>query len=135
MKKADIKRLLLALVLLAAPCLAQAPRGEEAWGTRGRWTALAGRVGARGGTVAILDHPKNVGRPTYWHARGYGLFAANPLGQEVFSKGRERLNFALDPAQSVTFRHRLLLFSEAVTPGRLEAQFKRFSEGQELIEQ
>ena len=28
-------------------------------------------------TLAMLDHPKNVGFPTYWHARGYGLFAAN----------------------------------------------------------
>ena len=105
-------------------------RGEGAWGTRGRWTALAGRVGAREVTVAILDHPQNVGHPTYWHARGYGLFAANPLGQAAFSNGQGRLNFALDPAQSVTFRHRVLLFSEAVTPERLEAQYKRFAEGQ-----
>lgn len=110
-------------------------RGEEAWGTRARWTALAGRVGAREVTVAILDHPKNVGHPTYWHARGYGLFAANPLGQEVFSNGKERLNFALAPAQSVTFRHRVLLFSEAVTPERLEAQYKRFAEGQRPLVQ
>ena len=33
------------------------------------------------------------GYPTYWHARGYGLFAANPLGQAVFSEGKEKLNF------------------------------------------
>jgi hypothetical protein len=105
-------------------------KGEGAWGTRARWAALAGQVGGGTLTVAILDHPKNVGHPTYWHARGYGLFAANPLGQEVFSNGKERLNFALEPAQSVTFRHRLLLFSRAVTPAQLEAQYKHFAEGQ-----
>lgn len=105
-------------------------RGEDAWGTRARWTALAGKVGAQAVTVAILDHPRNVGHPTYWHARGYGLFAANPLGQEVFSSGKEKLNFALDPGQTVTFRHRVLLFSDAVTPAQLEAQYKRFAEGQ-----
>ncbi len=27
---------------------------------------------------------ENPGYPTYWHARGYGLFAANPLGQKIF---------------------------------------------------
>ena len=110
-------------------------RGEDAWGTRARWTTLAGRVGAGTVTVAILDHPRNVGHPTYWHARGYGLFAANPLGQEVFSNGKEKLNFALDPGQSVTFRHRLLLFAEAVTPERMEAQYKRFAEGQKPLAQ
>ena len=31
-------------------------------------------------TIAIFDHPGESGYPTYWHARGYGLFAANPLG-------------------------------------------------------
>ena len=107
--------------------------GDDVWGTRARWTALAGKVGARTVTVAILDHPQNVGFPTYWHARGYGLFAANPLGQEVFSGGREKLNFALGPAQSVTFRHRLLLFSDASTPAQLEAQYKRFAEGRKPL--
>ena len=61
------------------------------------------------------------------------LFAANPLGQEVFSNGKERLNFALDPGQSVTFRHRLLLFAGAVTPERMEAQYKRFAGGREPL--
>src|SRR6266571_3480139 len=68
-------------------------------------------------TLAVLDNPKNVGFPTYWHARGYGLFSANPLGQEVFSNGKEKLNFTLESKQSVTFRYRLLLLSGPTTPG------------------
>ena len=42
-----------------------------------------GRIRSRSRS-AILDHPQNPGFPTYWHARGYGLFAANNLGQKVF---------------------------------------------------
>ena len=57
-------------------------KGDAVWGTRGRWTMLAGTVGGEPVTIAMLDHPKNPGYPTYWHARGYGLFAANPLGPE-----------------------------------------------------
>jgi hypothetical protein len=65
-------------------------KGDAVWATRGRWTMLTGTVGQNPFTLAILDHPKNPGYPTYWHARGYGLFAANPFGQEVFSNGKEK---------------------------------------------
>jgi hypothetical protein len=100
--------------------------GDAVWGTRGRWTMLTGQVAQEAVTLAILDHPKNTGFPTYWHARGYGLFAANPLGQEVFSNGKEKLNFALEPKQSVTFRYRILVLSGATTPEQIESQYGRF---------
>ena len=87
---------------------------------------LTGKVDQEAVTLVILDHPKNTGFPTYWHARGYGLFSANPLGQEVFSNGKEKLNFTLEPKQSVTFRYRLLIFSGLTTPDQIEAQYQRF---------
>lgn len=102
--------------------------GDAVWGTRGRWTMLAGKVGTEDVTLAILDHPKNAGYPTYWHARGYGLFAANPLGQEALSGGKDKLNFTLEPRQSVTFRHRLLILSGPTAPDEIEAQHRRFVE-------
>lgn len=101
-------------------------KGDAVWGTRGRWTMLTGLVGQGPITLAILDHPKNPGYPTYWHARGYGLFAANPLGQEVFSNGKEKLNLTLEPKQSVTFRHRLLILSQSATSVQMEEQQKKF---------
>ncbi|HET6568826.1 MAG TPA: PmoA family protein, partial [Rhodothermales bacterium] len=82
--------------------------GEDVWGTRGRWVELSGVVEGDSVTVAILDHPQNVGFPTYWHARGYGLFAANPLGQKQLSGGKDELNYALPAGQSTTFRHRIV---------------------------
>ncbi len=65
--------------------------------------------------LVIIDHPSNVGYPTYWHARGYGLFAANTLGQKVFSDGKNELNFALKKGESVTFRYRLVVAAEDLT--------------------
>src|SRR6266511_341304 len=100
--------------------------GDAVWGTRARWTMLTGKVDQESITLVILDHPKNMGFPTYWHARGYGLFAANPLGQEVFSNGREKLIFTLEPKQSVTFRYRLLILSDPTTPDKVEEQYRRF---------
>ena len=102
-------------------------QGNDAWGTRARWCMLSGRIGDTPITIAILDHPGNPGYPTYWHARDYGLFAANPLGQKAFSNGKETLNFTLDPGQSVTFRYRVLVLDGAVTAERAEREFKAFA--------
>ena len=78
--------------------------------------ARAGRVSmersdAETISIAIIDHPKNPGYPTYWHARGYGLFAANPLGQKVFSGGKEELNLPLKQGEKVVFRYRIIIHS------------------------
>ncbi len=101
-------------------------KGDAAWGTRGRWCNLSGKIGDEPVTISIFDHPANRGFPTYWHARGYGLFAANPLGQKVFSNGKEEMNLTLAPNQSVTFRYRILITSEIATPENTEAAYKAF---------
>jgi hypothetical protein len=101
-------------------------KGDAAWGTRGRWCNLSGMVGDEPVTINILDHPENPGFPTYWHARGYGLFAVNPLGQKVFSNGKEELNFSLAPHAIVTFRYRILITSSIATPEATEAAYKNF---------
>src|ERR1700722_4320196 len=101
-------------------------KGDAAWGTRGRWCNLSGLVGDEPVTITILDHPENPGFPTYWHARGYGLFAANPLGQKIFSNGKEELNFSLVPHASATFRYRVLISSAILTPEATEAAYKDF---------
>ena len=84
-------------------------KGDSAWGTRANWCLLFGKKGKDTLSIAIIDHPGNPGYPTYWHARGYGLFAANPLGQKVFSNGKETLNFQLKKGDSVTFRYRIVI--------------------------
>jgi hypothetical protein len=98
--------------------------GAKVWGTRGKWTTLGGTVDGRPVTIAILDHPGNPGFPTYWHARGYGLFAANPLGQAVFSDGKEKLNFTLKRGQNQLFRYRVLIADRALTPADMETQYQ-----------
>lgn len=86
-------------------------KGDSVWGSKGTWVMLTGKKDGKNITIAMFDHPKNVGYPTYWHARGYGLFAANPLGRKVFSNGKEELNFSLAPKQSTTFRYRIVIHS------------------------
>lgn len=101
--------------------------GEQVWGTRARWMMLTGTVDREPVTLAILDHPANTGFPTYWHARGYGLFAANPFGQGAFSNGRQQLNFSLEPGQSMVFRHRILVLAGTASPERIESEYRLFA--------
>jgi hypothetical protein len=101
-------------------------KGDAAWGSRGRWCNLSGQLGDEPVTITILDHPGNPGFPTFWHARGYGLFAANPLGQNIFTHGKQQLSFSLAPGQSVTFRYRILVSSELLTPEKTESAYNDF---------
>lgn len=102
-------------------------KGDDVWGTRGRWTLLGGVVESEPVTIAILDHPSNPGYPTHWHARGYGLFAANPLGQKALDDGTEELNLSLAPGKSAVFRYRVLILSMTPSPERVEREFKAFA--------
>ncbi|PHN06134.1 hypothetical protein CRP01_13570 [Flavilitoribacter nigricans DSM 23189 = NBRC 102662] len=94
--------------------------GGKVWGTRAKWMKLSGELEGDPVALVIYDHPDNVGYPTYWHARSYGLFAANPLGQKVFSEGEKKLNFKLMPGESVTFKYRLAVFSSDPSVAEIE---------------
>ena len=85
--------------------------GQDVWSTRAKWMNLFGSIGNENISLVICDHPKNLSYPTYWHARGYGLFAANPLGAKDFTKGKEEIDYHLAPGQSLTFRYRIVVAS------------------------
>ena len=105
----------------------QGVKGPSVWGTRAKWMRLGGEVNGGPVSLAIIDHPDNIGYPTYWHARAYGLFSANTLGQKAFSKGREELNFKLAPGQSVTFKYKLIVADEELSVNSLEAASASFA--------
>ena len=90
---------------------------------------LFGKLNSDTVSIVMMDHPKNIGFPTYWHARGYGLFAANPLGQKIFSNGKEELNFNLQKGESVTFRYRIVIASgrNKLSVREIENLFNDFS--------
>jgi hypothetical protein len=102
--------------------------GDNVWSTRGKWVILNGQIGNEKVSLVILDNPRNVGYPTYWHARGYGLFAANPLGQKEFSKGKEILNYKLKAGQSVVFTYKVLINSGSnLSDTEVNKKFQEFA--------
>ncbi|TVR71024.1 MAG: hypothetical protein EA408_10205 [Marinilabiliales bacterium] len=102
--------------------------GDDVWGTRARWMILNGKMHGKEVSIALIDHPENPGYPTYWHARGYGLFSANPLGQAEFSEGSEVMNMVLPAGESVTFRYRLAIRADGIiTPGEMDNLASNFT--------
>ncbi|WP_260704807.1 DUF6807 domain-containing protein [Edaphobacter flagellatus] len=94
----------------------QGVQGDAVWSTRGKWCKLTGTTpDGHTETIAILDHTENPNYPTYWHARGYGLFAANPLGQKIFDSKQPQLDYTVEKGKSVTFHYRVVISSHDVT--------------------
>jgi gluconolactonase len=110
---------------------AQSEKGV--WGKRARWVTLQGEHDGKTIGVAIFHHPASVNYPTFWHARGYGLFAANPLGQEAFQKGLKEkdpkpFHLTLKPGESALFGFRVLVYEGTRDSAQLEKQFADFSQ-------
>ena len=84
-------------------------QGDSVWSTRARWCKVFGKMGKDSVSVVIIDHPMNPNYPTFWHARGYGLFAANPLGEKIFTNDRSAKNLHLNKGESVAFRYRIIV--------------------------
>ena len=100
--------------------------GDKVWSTRGKWCTLTGTTDGKTETIAILDHSGNPGYPTYWHARGYGLFAANPLGDHIFDPKAAEHKMTLDKEASATFKYRVILFSHAADAEEMNKESKVF---------
>lgn len=90
---------------------AEGQRSSEAiWGKRSRWVDYSTRRNGEEVGVAVFDHPANPRHPTYWHARGYGLCAANPFGERDFTRdpGRDG-RLVIPPGKSASFRYRVVI--------------------------
>ena len=103
----------------------QGPNGV--WGKRANWVALRGSIGDEPMVIAIFDHPESVNNPTWWHARGYGLFAANPFGRKDFEKGSVPMNVTIDTGESLTFRYHVLFYSGTLTKEDLDSIYDGYA--------
>ncbi len=101
--------------------------GTGVWGTRARWMKLGGTVNGEKVSIVIIDHPQNVGYPTYWHARGYGLFAANPFGQNIFSEGKESLNYRMKKGEFLDMKYRVVIATGDLSDADINALADEFA--------
>ncbi len=109
-----------------------AETSAKIWGKRAKWVALEGKKDDKPVGIAILNHPTSANYPTYWHARDYGLFAANPLGQEEFQKTNKEkdpkpFGLVLEPGKSARFRFLVLFYDGTKSPDQINALFTTFA--------
>ena len=79
------------------------------WGKPTRWVCLSAKKDGKDISIAIIDDKKNPGYPAHSHARGYGLFATNNMGSQVFDKNAPLFTLKLKPKQSVAFTHTIVI--------------------------
>ena len=61
---------------------------KQAWGKAADWCDYSGLIDDRWVGVTLMCDPANF-RPSWFHARDYGLLLANPFGRKAFHKGSE----------------------------------------------
>ncbi len=110
--------------------------GEEGekgvWGRRANWVRLEGEKDGRKLGVAILSHPTGVNSPTWWHARGYGCFSVNPLGQLDFEKTNKMpdpkpFNLLIKSGEKALFKYRMIIYEGAMDKDKMEAAYRVFA--------
>jgi hypothetical protein len=104
----------------------------DAWGKPARWVAYCGPVAGRTVGLAVLDHPANFRHPTHWHARDYGLLAANPFGLHDFAGAPAGSgDYTLPAGESRTFRYLVVLHEGGTRAADIDGHWKRWAEATE----
>jgi Family of unknown function (DUF6807) len=106
--------------------------GEKGiWGTRADWVDYYGTVDGEEVGIAIFDSPKSFRHPTYWHARGYGLFAANPFGIREFTRDPLRDgSWTIPQGESLLFRYRVLIHHGDDKEAHVAEAYRHYAEQQ-----
>jgi hypothetical protein len=102
---------------------------RDVWGKASPWVDYSGTLDGELLGVAIFDHPASFRHPTYWHARDYGLFAANAFGLHDFHNDKTKDgSYALEPGKSIRFLYRVVIHpgdTDSAGVAKLYAEFAK----------
>ena len=99
------------------------------WGKQADWVDYSGTVDGEAVGVAVFDNPQNLRHPTYWHARHYGLLAANPFGVREFTHDRHQDGSYTIPAGGVlVLRYRVFVHHGDYRQARVTEAYSRYAE-------
>ena len=102
--------------------------GKDVWGKQAKWILYFGSIDGNPVSLAMFDHPSNLRHPTTWHARDYGLIAANPFGLHYFlGKERGAGRHTVEQGGCLQLRYRVEFFKGIVTPEVVEKKFQTFA--------
>lgn len=103
-------------------------KDKAIWGKRASWVYYYGPVDGAAVGMLLMDHPSNLRHPTTWHARDYGLVAANPFGLHDFlgePVGSGKLT--LQPSETLRLVYRLLVHAGESTAENRQQWYEAFA--------
>ncbi|MFM2170457.1 MAG: hypothetical protein RI957_686 [Verrucomicrobiota bacterium] len=106
-------------------------KNAECWGKKSAYVAFHGPDDqGKPAVITMMDHPSNLRHETWWHARDYGLLAANPFGIHDFEGKKDKTlgNHTLKDQQVLTFRYRLVLHRGEVDDAKIANWWKSYSQ-------
>jgi hypothetical protein len=102
---------------------------ENIWGKPAKWVCYSAEVDGKEAGVAVFDHPTNLRHPTTWHARGYGLFSANPFALQSFTGDKTQDgSYTIEAGDVLTFRYRVVIREGHLTSDGLDKLFAAYAE-------
>ncbi|MSU51694.1 MAG: hypothetical protein EXS37_21825 [Opitutus sp.] len=112
---------------------AKGDRDAAAWGTRADWCDYHAAYQGKTYGIAIFDHPENLRHPTWWMARDYGLFAANPFGQKDFEVAAKhppgKGDYTIPAGGSLTLRYRFYFHFGDEKAAKVAERYADFAAG------
>lgn len=103
--------------------------GKDMWGKPAKWVNYWGSIEDKDVGVAIFDHSSNFRHPCHWHARDYGLIAANPFGLHHFTGAPEGEGaHTIAKGESLTLRYRMLFHTGDHEAAEIETRYEAFVE-------
>jgi hypothetical protein len=94
------------------------------WGKNAAWVDYWAKIDGREVGIAIFDHPSNLRHPTTWHARDYGLIAANPFGLSNFKKMKKGTgDHTIKDGESQRFKYYFLFHKGAHEAAKIPSKY------------
>jgi len=82
---------------------------NEVWGKQADWCDYSGVFDGRRVGMLLVPHKDNF-RRSWFHARDYGFVAANPFGQNAFTKG-EKSRIEVKPGEQLELQFGIWIYS------------------------
>ena len=103
--------------------------GKKIWGRAAKWVDYSGPIDGKTMGISIFDSPSNLRHPTTWHAREYGLVAANPFGLHHFTKAKKGTGeHELKEGEQLNLRYRVVFHVGDCQTANVKALYKDFTE-------
>jgi hypothetical protein len=112
---------------------AKGDRDADAWGKRADWCEYHAEKDGKTYGVAIFDHPQNLRHPTWWMARDYGLFGANPFGwhdyEKEFAKEPHKGDYTVPAGGTLTLKYRLYFHFGDEKAAKIAERYSEYAAG------